>query len=310
MKHTQKKTALSVEASSYEDEFKRYLQGQGLRKTTAHGYYKLLRQYLNWLKSQHITPLSASYVDLLAYVNHMRAAGNSPHTQNQKLQSVKQFYNWQTALYNMLHNPVDTLRIKGTIHRQPHDLLSYDTLESLYANCPAGGLIGKRNKMMLGLVIYQGLRTGELSALETYDVKLSEATISVPSVGRSSPRILKLAAHQILPMQAYLSEVRPAILKTRGAASEKLFMSQGISNDLQNSLYKLMQKLKPLEPNLKTMQQIRSSVISHWLKHEHIREVQYKAGHRYVSSTEHYHTKSLDTLQEQLETMHPLQTAE
>ncbi|MDF1573072.1 MAG: hypothetical protein P1P82_15795 [Bacteroidales bacterium] len=53
--------------------------------------------------------------------------------------------------------------------------------------------------------------------------------------------------------------------------------------------------------------QIRSSVITHWLKHYNLRQVQYMAGHKYVSSTERYQQNNLDKLQGQLEKYHPLE---
>jgi integrase/recombinase XerD len=60
------------------------------------------------------------------------------------------------------------------------------------------------------------------------------------------------------------------------------------------------------EPRLKSMAQIRASVITNWLKHYNLREVQYMAGHKYVSSTERYRTDNLEDLQKELEKYHPL----
>jgi len=54
------------------------------------------------------------------------------------------------------------------------------------------------------------------------------------------------------------------------------------------------------------MAQIRASVITNWLHHYNLREVQYMAGHRFVSSTERYRTDNLEDLQKELEKYHPL----
>ncbi|MDD4673691.1 MAG: hypothetical protein PHI03_12220 [Bacteroidales bacterium] len=54
------------------------------------------------------------------------------------------------------------------------------------------------------------------------------------------------------------------------------------------------------------MAQIRVSVITSWLQHYNLREVQYMAGHKYVSSTERYRTDNLKDLQKELEKYHPL----
>lgn len=44
----------------------------------------------------------------------------------------------------------------------------------------------------------------------------------------------------------------------------------------------------------------------HWLKTHNLRQVQYMAGHIYVSSTERYKINSLDNLKSKLEKLHPL----
>lgn len=55
-----------------------------------------------------------------------------------------------------------------------------------------------------------------------------------------------------------------------------------------------------------TARQVRASVITYWLKNHNLREVQYMAGHKYVSSTERYQLNNLDTLQKKIEEYHPL----
>ena len=52
--------------------------------------------------------------------------------------------------------------------------------------------------------------------------------------------------------------------------------------------------------------QIRASVITHWLSQYNIREVQYMAGHRYISSTERYQQDDLENLHELIESLHPI----
>ena len=55
-----------------------------------------------------------------------------------------------------------------------------------------------------------------------------------------------------------------------------------------------------------SLKQIRASVITNWLKHYNLRQVQIMAGHRYVSSTEAYQTNDLEDLRSGIEKYHPL----
>ena len=77
--------------------------------------------------------------------------------------------------------------------------------------------------------------------------------------------------------------------------------------ELRASSYKLYEQLRNINPEVRNGQQIRQSVITHWLKHHDIRKVQYMAGHKWVSSTERYQQSNLEDLQNQLEKYHPLQ---
>ena len=43
-----------------------------------------------------------------------------------------------------------------------------------------------------------------------------------------------------------------------------------------------------------------------WIKHNNIREVQYLAGHKHISSTEKYRQQEVETLQKSLEKYHPM----
>ena len=52
--------------------------------------------------------------------------------------------------------------------------------------------------------------------------------------------------------------------------------------------------------------QVRASVITQWLSEYNIREVQYMAGHRFISSTERYLQDDLENLQEMIENLHPI----
>ena len=62
----------------------------------------------------------------------------------------------------------------------------------------------------LGLMIYQGLDSGEIARLETGHINLSEGKIYIPSGRKSSSRTLKLQAAQILPLKTYIEEIQRA----------------------------------------------------------------------------------------------------
>jgi len=69
---------------------------------------------------------------------------------------------------------------------------------------------------------------------------------------------------------------------------------------------RMMIRLKAINPSVLNAKQIRASVITKWLKIYNLREVQYLAGHKYISSTESYLENDMEGLQEEVQQFHPL----
>ena len=75
---------------------------------------------------------------------------------------------------------------------------------------------------------------------------------------------------------------------------------------VNNLLQRLFIKLNKKSSEALNLKRIRASVISHWITKYNLREVQYRAGHRYVSSTEKYKQQDLKDLQEELGRYFPI----
>ena len=286
--------------------FINYLRNEGYRLTTYNGAKNIVSLFLIWLKTEQLNYLEASYNDLLSYINHLQEKGNKKSSINGTLIAIRHFYNYLQNENKVKSNPAETLRIRNITRQVPHDLLEWEELENIYKNFASTGITGKRNKAMLGLMIYQGLTVSELYALEEKDIKLEEGKIYVPQTGRSNNRILKLEAFQVIQLQKYITQIRPVILQLTDKTTEKLFISTGTGERLSNSLSRICEKLRKYDQKVKNFKQIRASVITYWLKTQGIRQVQYMTGHRYISSTERYRTDTLENLQDLINELHPL----
>lgn len=286
-------------------ELETYLHARGFRLNTVRGVSDSISRFMDWCSSESIQADKAVYNDVLRYIEYCQEIGNSKQTVNQKITNLKHYYHFLMQQNQRIDNPASELRIRNTIRKIPHNLLSWEELESIYKQYPATGITGKRNKAMLGLMIYQGVTTAELGHIEVKDLKLGEGKIYVPAVGRCNSRLLKLESHQMMQLQTYLLNVRPVLLAITEKQTDKLFMSSGKGNRLSNSFTKMMGIVKKIQPKARDAKQIRASIITYWLKTNNIRQVQYLVGHRYVSSTEYYRTDKLESLQDQLEMLHP-----
>ena len=95
--------------------------------------------------------------------------------------------------------------------------------------------------------------------------------------------------------------------KTNNKQTNDLFVTQSSKgNNIKNVLFKLSKELKQITKDFDCLHQLRASVITHWLKLHNLREVQYMAGHKYVSSTESYLVNDLEDLQDDINKFHPL----
>lgn len=286
--------------------FKLYLQSRNYRLSSVTKMVNGLKLYFEWLILENLDPIDIKHNDLIAYINFNKEQGNVVRTINHKLKSVKLYYNLLQSENIIEFNPCLDLRVKGAIKRKPHDLLEYEVLQELYKVFPSHGLEHKRAKIILGLLIFQGLKTENVNRLQVQDVKLEEGIVSISPGARTSGRDLILSSAQILQLQAYIIQVRPALLKQYNKVSNDLIITNEVENSIGNTMKYLVQLMKKVNPNVKAVKQIRASVITYWLSKYHVREVQYKAGHRYVSSTEHYQINKLESLQEQIDKFHPL----
>ena len=295
--------------------FRSYLQTAGHTEKTIRSYCRVVQIYLTWLDKNKLPYIGISYQQLLGYIKYRRDKGHKVKTINQNILVLRKFYG--TLLKEDPNDEIilATIQSLGDLKQRGgttilHDLLSKEQLQSIYQICPTNNMIQKRNKCILGMMIYQGLRAGDICRIKLMDVDLVKAKVYIASTSRSNERTLALHASQINQLQKYILGVRPGLLNySKNGSSEYLFISFNATNGVPNlraSLTGLYQKLVKEHPELKHMNQIRSSVIRHWLKQENIRVVQYKLGHRYLSSTQAYLEGDIESLQQQINRLHPL----
>ena len=288
--------------------FKKYLLQKGYSLQTIKSFEVVIIKYLKWLKKENIEDISASYNDIVHYIQKLRNTVKQ-RTIQCETNSIKHYYNYLKELDLVKENPTLNIAVKGVKRKILYNTLNKQELEKLYndfRNIESDSLAKKRNEVIVSLLVYQGLNSTELGRLTTADLKLREGKIFINGTRRSNERTLKLESHQILDFMEYQLKTRADILTETGKQTDLLFTSFGRSTKFNNIISKLLPQLKKLNKKVKSVHQIRTSVIVHWLKMYNLREVQYMAGHRYVSSTEAYLINDLDDLQEEIEKYHPI----
>lgn len=284
--------------------FEEYLKQKQLSHSTIESYMVTLGRFLGWLKKQNIEPKQVSYADVLAYMKHCQKQGVVQRTVQNYLNGVRSFYDHLIRQQQVKINPMQNVKVQGVKRKSLHRILEPHELHGIYHHYSHDTLSGRKNKVIIGLLVYQGLKTEEIDKLEVKDVKLKEGKIEIPGGRKNNSRTLQLESHQVLDLYDYVMQVRNAILKKTDQQTEKLFVSLEGGDKLRIDY--LMKQLRKQNPKITSPKQIRASVIVKWLRHYNLREVQYLAGHRYISSTEGYQQSEMQGLSEEVDQFHPL----
>ena len=272
--------------------FETYLKKRQLGATSIRLYKSSAALYNHFLETHHIRASEASYSDVLGFVKDMQERMTDRQTRD-VLCGIRHYYQYLKTQDPSLVNPAAGLYIRKRKQRIAHDLLTEEQLEQLYHSFePKDRLY----KLLLGLLIYQGLTTGEIQALRGEDVEFKAGRILIPSSQRSNSRYLKLEAVQVYELQEYLHQQR---------SKPADYLLSRTSRTFYHHFKKLSKELRK-HSYYRDTQQLRQSRIAIWTVQYDLRYAQYLSGHKYVSSTERYDQRSLQELSEELKKRHPL----
>ena len=305
--------------------FTTYLESTGKSKSTVKAYNIYALDFISYLDADNTEVENATAKEVLSYLNYLQKKGQENKTRNIRLNVIKQFFNWQIEQEKRAENPIAHLKIRGKKRQKLYPIFSKQELEQLYNNyeVPTAEdprrnrnwftnyrLSKSRNKAVISLMIHQGLTTPEVGRITLNDLKLKEGKLYITGSRKSNERTLELKSNQIIELMEYQYTTRAELLKLQENETNKLFLSaptagkQKANETLQ--IWKgLTKELKEQHSKFINFKQVRTSVITHWLKNENLRQVQYKSGHRYVSSTENYLVNQTEDLQKDIDEFHP-----
>ena len=294
--------------------YQEYLEQNNYSKTTIEHYLKRIKEFTAWSKKYGIKATEIDYKTTLKYIKYLQQKRIQVQTINNNIVTLRNYFNYLIETNKRTENPIEEVSVKGTVKRVLHNLLDADELEDLYYSFETDTfkkysnyktkLTAKRNKIITGLIVYQGLNTTNLKSLLLEHLELYKGKIYVPSTRRNNSRTMELKSWQVLDLLEYINEIRPEIAKYNKIHNEQLLIPQNHFNDLiQRGIIKQLKKINNKAGNVN---HLRASVIVNWLKQFNIRKVQYLSGHKYISSTESYKQNNLESLHEAVNEFHPL----
>ena len=173
--------------------------------------------FLAWAEQEQTEITEVTYNDLLTYIDDCTSKGDRKTLVNRKLSAIRKYYDYLKYTETATKNPASGLFVRDKRQTVPSNLLTPEELTAIYENYQVTDLRSHRNKVIIGLLVYQALTREEMEKLEITHVKLITGKIEIPGGKHSNGRLLQLESIQMLDLQEYIQLTRPEILKSQGS---------------------------------------------------------------------------------------------
>ena len=178
-----------------------YLE-QNLRKSTSKNYlYEINKYKLSNPKSEYY-----DYKKVMEYIAMIRKNYESA-SMIRILSALKKYYDYLIEIGTRKDNPARAIQLRDVKKKpiQLQDLLTdNELLKLLEPRQERYQLLAKRNQIIIGLLVHQALKIGEIIQIKTSDIFLEKAQINIRGTSQTNNRILPLKAEQILLFYNYL----------------------------------------------------------------------------------------------------------
>ena len=159
------------------------LERDDLAPATVRGYRYDLRHFLAW----RLTVEDEAFVigdlaehDLIAYRQHMVAAGRRPAAVNRRLEALRRLCRWARGTGALTSDVAQGVRpVRSRRDRQPVGLIDIEVHALLRAAGASTHGLAARNYALVQLMLQAGLRIGEVAALRIADITMNDRSGSV-----------------------------------------------------------------------------------------------------------------------------------
>ena len=154
-----------------------------LAPATLRGYRYDLRHFLAWhrtVQDDAFTLDGLAEYELIAYRQHMVAAGRRPATVNRRLDALRRLCRWARGTGVLAADVARDVRpMRTERNRQPVGLTDIEVHALLRAAGASSHGLAARNYAMAQLLLQAGLRVGEVAALRVADITMNDRSGSV-----------------------------------------------------------------------------------------------------------------------------------
>ncbi|HET6244220.1 MAG TPA: tyrosine-type recombinase/integrase [Bacteroidia bacterium] len=253
-------------------------------------------------------PDDYKYKDIVEYLNQKVKDYANQNTKLYILNGIKKYYDYLIDIGRRNDHPCRNFFIRNVRNRQVihQDLFSSSELELLLEREERYADLKQRNQVVMSLLIYQGLNSGEIQNLNLSNIDFDNGTIFIKASRKIGQRHIELHNKQFRLIDHYLQEGRKSLMREETNA---LILGKLGTRLTVDDIHYLVSTYKPLFPDRNlTPSTIRQSVISNWLNEKKLplEQVQMISGQKWISTTVKYRQINIEEQRELMNRFHPL----
>ena len=253
---------------------------------TLSSYLRDVRQFLNYLSLNDLTPEQVDTRTMERYSKHLMAQGKSPATVTRGVASLKSFYTYLMKEGCVSTNPARSVT-PAKIERKLPQILTGKEVDLFLDQPDCSDAKGCRDKAMLELLYATGIRVSELINLNLSNLNLSASIIRCENRGKE--RIIPLYPSAVRALADYVDKIRPQMVEQAGEPA--LFVNLNGRRMSRQGFWKIIkhyQEKAGIQKEI-TPHTLRHSFAAHLLQNgADLRSIQEMLGHADISSTQIY----------------------
>lgn len=227
-------------------DFKAYLKNKGKSKTTVEAYHYHILNFLSFLDKDNTEVENCTEKEIMLYLNELNKKELSQQTKKLRLYPIKHYFDYLIENKKAKSNPAKKIKLKGVQQQKIYPILSQQELQSIIDNyhTPTNEhpkshhnwftsykLSRERNKVIISLLINQGITTAEVGRILLEDIDLRKGEIHIRGGRILRDRTLELKSHQIIDLMEYQYQTRAELTKYHKEPTNQLFLSTPSSGE-------------------------------------------------------------------------------
>lgn len=247
------------------------------------------------------------YQDIIEYLEQLKKKYPNTSSRSRILAAIKRYYDYLLESNKRNDHPCRNIRIKRKKrYIQTQDLFTREELLILFKRENRYKVLEIRNKLIISLLIHQGLTSEDITRLNIQNIDLEKGEINIKASSKLKARTLPLDRTQFQLLITYMNEIRPQLLKQK---TNRLLLGKLGTEITVDGINSIFDQFKSIYPDRKlNPTTLRQSTISHWLNvlKYNLEDVQDLAGHRYPSATAAYKQIDNEEARKWINQFHPL----